>query len=267
MLITHDMEGWPCAWPTAWPCSGRHRGGGDGRRELRVLTQLAHPRSRARWHALPEHGFRDRNVGERSGKGFMPEARGITCAYPGAARARSTPRLRPGGGCARRAGGPLRPRASARHHALPPAGPATSARKRAGLVDSRPCRGAVRAHVQMMAASRPRGPARMRMGATLAGERARCPAVTDDLGIQKRWLSLSARAVGRRAATLLHRRALAATRYLVATRVSTMLDALTQVQIWRFLMDGTSRRGIGLVSHSPALTDHLSHARRAPGRA
>ena len=30
---------------------------------------LAHPFSRALWHALPEHGFRDRNVGEGSGKG------------------------------------------------------------------------------------------------------------------------------------------------------------------------------------------------------
>ena len=56
-------------------------------------------------------------------------------------------------------------------------------------------------------------------------------------------------------------RALAANpRYLVADEVSTMLDALTQAQIWRFLMDETSRRGIGLVfvSHSPALTDRIA---------
>ena len=49
-------------------------------------------------------------------------------------------------------------------------------------------------------------------------------------------------------------------RYLVADEVSTMLDALTQAQIWRFLVGETSRRGIGLVfvSHSPALTDRIA---------
>ena len=52
-------------------------------------------------------------------------------------------------------------------------------------------------------------------------------------------------------------RALAARpRYLVADEISTMLDALTQAQIWRFLVEECEARDMGLVfvSHSPALT-------------
>ncbi|MFR1639619.1 MAG: hypothetical protein ACLSVD_10900 [Eggerthellaceae bacterium] len=41
----------------------------------------------------------------------------------------------------------------------------------------------------------------------------------------------------------------------MADEVSTMLDAVTQAQIWRFLVAETQARGIGLVfvSHSHAL--------------
>ena len=56
-------------------------------------------------------------------------------------------------------------------------------------------------------------------------------------------------------------RALAANpRYLVADEVSTMLDAVTQAQIWRFLVAETQARGIGLVfvSHSHALTERIA---------
>ena len=56
-------------------------------------------------------------------------------------------------------------------------------------------------------------------------------------------------------------RALAANpRYLVADEVSTMLDAVTQAQIWRFLVEETQARGIGLVfvSHSHALTERIA---------
>ena len=49
-------------------------------------------------------------------------------------------------------------------------------------------------------------------------------------------------------------------RYLVADEVSTMLDAVTQAQIWRFLVEETQARGIGLVfvSHSHALTERIA---------
>ena len=103
---------------------------------------------------------------------------------------------------------------------------------------------------------------RMRMGATLA-EAGEVPLrLLDDLGIQKRWLSRYPHELsGGELQRFCIARALAANpRYLVADEVSTMLDALTQAQIWRFLMDETSRRGIGLVfvSHSPALTDRIA---------
>ena len=56
-------------------------------------------------------------------------------------------------------------------------------------------------------------------------------------------------------------RALAANpRYLIADEISTMLDALTQAQIWRFLLEECDRRQMGLVfvSHSPALTARVA---------
>ena len=56
-------------------------------------------------------------------------------------------------------------------------------------------------------------------------------------------------------------RALAANpRYLIADEISTMLDALTQAQIWRFLLKECDRRQMGLVfvSHSPALTARVA---------
>ena len=103
---------------------------------------------------------------------------------------------------------------------------------------------------------------RMRMGATLA-EAGEVPLrLLDDLGIQKRWLSRYPHELsGGELQRFCIARALAANpRYLVADEVSTMLDAVTQAQIWRFLVDETARRGIGVVfvSHSPALTERVA---------
>lgn len=49
------------------------------------------------------------------------------------------------------------------------------------------------------------------------------------------------------------------TRYLIADEISTMLDLITQGQIWNFLLEETSRRGIGMlvVSHSQELLDYV----------
>ena len=103
---------------------------------------------------------------------------------------------------------------------------------------------------------------RMRMGATLA-EAGEVPLrLLDDLGIQKRWLARFPHELsGGELQRFCIARALAANpRYLVADEVSTMLDAVTQAQIWRFLVDETARRGIGVVfvSHSPALTERVA---------
>ena len=47
---------------------------------------------------------------------------------------------------------------------------------------------------------------------------------------------------------------------MVADEISTMLDALTQARIWRFLVSELERCDMGLVfvSHSPALTERIA---------
>ena len=49
------------------------------------------------------------------------------------------------------------------------------------------------------------------------------------------------------------------TRFLLADEISTMLDLITQSQIWHFLMDETEKRKIGMivVSHSPELLEKV----------
>lgn len=49
------------------------------------------------------------------------------------------------------------------------------------------------------------------------------------------------------------------TRFLLADEISTMIDLITQSQIWHFLMEETQRRGIGMivVSHSPELVEKV----------
>lgn len=103
---------------------------------------------------------------------------------------------------------------------------------------------------------------RMRMEKTLA-EAGEVPTqLLDDLGIQRKWLRRFPHELsGGELQRFCIARALAANpRYLVADEMSTMLDAVTQAQIWRFLVAETMRRGIGLVfvSHSPALTDRIA---------
>lgn len=48
------------------------------------------------------------------------------------------------------------------------------------------------------------------------------------------------------------------TKYLLCDEITTMLDFITQGQIWNFLIEETKRRGIGMVivSHSQPLLDH-----------
>lgn len=49
------------------------------------------------------------------------------------------------------------------------------------------------------------------------------------------------------------------TKYLLCDEITTMLDFITQGQIWNFLIEETKRRGIGMVivSHSQSLLDHV----------
>jgi peptide/nickel transport system ATP-binding protein len=49
-------------------------------------------------------------------------------------------------------------------------------------------------------------------------------------------------------------------RFIIADEISTMLDAITQEQIWSFLLDWCDAHSTGIifVSHSPALTNHIA---------
>lgn len=114
---------------------------------------------------------------------------------------------------------------------------------------------------------------RMRMRATLAEAGIRLDArgqaddprhqrILDELGIQAKWLARYPHELsGGELQRFCIARALAAQpRYLVADEISTMLDAVTQAQIWHVLLAETQAAGIGivLVSHSPALTARVA---------
>lgn len=83
-----------------------------------------------------------------------------------------------------------------------------------------------------------------------------------DLGIKDAWLSRFPHELsgGELQRFCIARALLANPRYLVADEISTMLDAVTQAQLWALLLEEVERRDIGLVfvSHSPALTARLA---------
>lgn len=103
---------------------------------------------------------------------------------------------------------------------------------------------------------------RLRMESTLneAGEVS--PALLDSLGIRAEWLRRYPHELsGGELQRFCIARALATRpRYLIADEISTMLDAVTQAQIWTFLVDEAERRDMGIVfvSHSPALTERIA---------
>ena len=103
----------------------------------------------------------------------------------------------------------------------------------------------------------------LRMERTLAEAGSVDERLCEALGIQTRLdAPVPARAFRRRAAALLHRpRAHGAPRATWwRTRSPTMLDAVTQAQLWEFLLEEAERRALGLVfvSHAPALTERIA---------
>lgn len=102
---------------------------------------------------------------------------------------------------------------------------------------------------------------RLRMRETLADGQQIEDRIIRELGIEEDWMNrypqeLSggelqrfciARALGRD------------TKFLIADEISTMLDMITQSQIWNFLLKETKERGIGLIviSHSEALLSRV----------
>lgn len=51
------------------------------------------------------------------------------------------------------------------------------------------------------------------------------------------------------------------TQYLIADEMTTMLDAITQAQIWQAVLDHAKERNVGMliISHEPALMKRLCH--------
>lgn len=103
---------------------------------------------------------------------------------------------------------------------------------------------------------------RMRMEDALAEAGEVEGRVIDGLGIQARWLRRFPHELsGGEMQRFCIARALAVhPRYLIADEVSTMLDAVTQAQLWHFLLREVRERDMGmvLVSHSPALTQQVA---------
>lgn len=103
---------------------------------------------------------------------------------------------------------------------------------------------------------------RLRMRDTLAEAGDVPERLLDDLGIQRQWLRRYPHELsGGELQRFCVARALAANpRYLIADEVSTMLDAVTQAQLWRFLVAEVRSRDMGLlfVSHSEALASRIA---------
>ena len=77
------------------------------------------------------------------------------------------------------------------------------------------------------------------------------------LGIEKDWLERYPRELsgGELQRFCVARSLFAGTRFLFADEISTMLDVITQAQIWNFLIEETEKRNIGMivVSHNQEL--------------
>ena len=108
---------------------------------------------------------------------------------------------------------------------------------------------------------------RMRMRDTLAEAGVRVGVdeheeLLDKLGIRREWMARFPHELsGGELQRFCIARALAVKpRYLIADEVSTMLDAVTQAQLWRVLLEEAQARNMGmvLVSHSPTLTARVA---------
>jgi peptide/nickel transport system ATP-binding protein len=103
---------------------------------------------------------------------------------------------------------------------------------------------------------------RLRMQTTLAEAGVAAPELLNILGIHPSWLSRFPHELsGGELQRFCLARALATSpSYLIADEITTMLDALTQAQIWHVLLRQAEQSNIGMiiVSHSQALTRRLA---------
>ncbi len=102
---------------------------------------------------------------------------------------------------------------------------------------------------------------RMRMKDVLAEGDGVQKRVLDGLGIEDGWLQRFPRELsgGEMQRFCIARALGAGTRFLLCDEISTMLDLITQAQIWRFLIEELQSRNIGMlaVSHSQALLEQI----------
>lgn len=84
----------------------------------------------------------------------------------------------------------------------------------------------------------------------------------DKLGIKEEWLTRYPNEIsgGEKQRFAIARALGPHTRYLIADEISTMLDAITQVEIWNVLLEESKKRNIGLliISHDLALLKQLT---------
>lgn len=81
------------------------------------------------------------------------------------------------------------------------------------------------------------------------------------MGIEPEWLARYPRELsgGELQRFCVARSLCAQTKFLIADEMSTMLDVITQAQIWNYLLAQADKRGIGLlvVTHNPALAQRV----------
>jgi peptide/nickel transport system ATP-binding protein len=98
---------------------------------------------------------------------------------------------------------------------------------------------------------------RWRMRQVLAEAGIEDAALSDALGIERAWLNRFPRELsgGELQRFCVARALFSGARFLLADEISTMLDAITQAQLWHFLLAEVERRNMGLivVTHNPAL--------------
>lgn len=83
-----------------------------------------------------------------------------------------------------------------------------------------------------------------------------------DLGIKPEWLTRFPHELsgGELQRCCIARAIMCKPKFIIADETTTMLDAITQAQIWHFLMDYAQANDVGLVmvTHSPALLERLA---------
>lgn len=103
---------------------------------------------------------------------------------------------------------------------------------------------------------------RLTIAASLAEAGSIDEELLDRLGVRRAWLSRYPRELsgGEMQRCCIARALRTAPAFLVADEMTTMLDALTQVQIWEAVLAYCREQGTGLVfaSHSPALVERIA---------